>query len=39
MQRAVWCRQFSDLCLDDDDYDKDSKGKDINVNDEPELEE
>lgn len=39
MQRAAWSRQLSDLCLDDDDYFEVSKGKDINVNDEPEQEE
>jgi hypothetical protein len=39
MKRTVWFRQLSDLCLDHDDYYKDSKDKDINVNGEPEQEE
>jgi len=39
MNRAAWSRQLSDLCREDDDYYEDSKGKDINVNDEPEQEE
>jgi hypothetical protein len=36
---AAWSRQLSDLCLAVDDYYDDSKGKDINVNDELEQEE
>ncbi len=39
MVSAAWSRQLSDLCLAVDDYYDDSKGKDINVNDELEQEE